>query len=286
MKIKLAFLIVILFTITNVFATDPSEVGNKPINPNDEDGIFYTAEKQNLLKNGDFENGSRYWTLGKYNGGTATFYTDSTDSPFSGNQARIQTFGSFTKEYTDIQLLSFMKISENTTYRISFKASVSSECLISFSFGNGIDTFLEEKLLLRPEERQYGPFVFTGNVDEAFGFFALNLGRTNTNMSFDDILVTTENTEKQLIDILANSGVSIETLNHGKQLFVHLPNNAKSDYPVIFINEQGNTVGTAQIKEGCQKFFFNLKGHLKAGAYTMKVLIPEKTLAHNFRISN
>jgi hypothetical protein len=99
-----------------------------------------------------------------------------------------------------------MKISENTTYRISFKASVSSECLISFSFGNGIDTFLEEKILLRPEERQYGPFVFTGNVDEAFGFFALNLGRTNTNMSFDDILVTTENTEKQLIDILANSG--------------------------------------------------------------------------------
>jgi hypothetical protein len=92
MKIKLAFLIVILFTITNVFATDPSEVGNKPINPNDEDGIFYTAEKQNLLKNGDFENGSRYWTLGKYNGGTATFYTDSTDSPFSGNQAKNPDF--------------------------------------------------------------------------------------------------------------------------------------------------------------------------------------------------
>jgi hypothetical protein len=286
MRIKLAFLIVILFTITNLFATDPSEAGNKRINQYDEDGIFYAAEKQNLLKNGDFENGTSYWTLGKYNGGTATFYTDSTNNPFSGNQASIQSFGSFTKDYADIQLFSFMEISENTIYHVTFKASVSSECLISASFGNGIDTFFEEKLLLRPEETHYGPFVFKGNVDEAFGFFALNLGRTSTTISFDDIVVTADNTEKQFMDILANSGINIETLNHGKELFIHLPTSAKSDYPVIFINEQGKTVGTARIREGSQELFFNLKNNLKAGVYTMKVFIPEKTLAYNFQLSN
>lgn len=284
MKIKLAFLIVFLLTNLNLFATEPSESGNKPVNHYNEDGIFYAAEKQNLLKNGDFEIGTSYWTLGKYNGGTATFYTDSIDNPFTGNQAKIQSSGSFTKDYMDIQLFSFLGITKNTIYHITFKASVSSECLISASFGNGIDTFFEEKMLLRPEETNYGPFVFKGNVDEEFSFFSFNLGRTNSTISFDDIVITADNTEKQFSDILANSGINIETLSNGKELYIHLPTSAKIDYPIIFINEQHKTVGTSRIREGSQELFLNLQNNLKTGTYTMKVFTPEKMLAYNFQI--
>jgi hypothetical protein len=285
MKIKLAFLFLIYLSNLNLFATDPSESGNKNTLQYDENSIFYAAEKINLLKNGDFENGTSYWTLGKYNGGTATFYTDSIDNPFPGNLAKIQSSGSFTKDYKDIQLFSFLEITQNTIYHITFKASVSSECLISASFGNGIDTFFEEKLLLRPEETLYGPLVFKGNADEAFSFFALNLGRTNSTISFDDIVITADNTEKQFNNILANSGINIETLSKSKELYIHLPTNAKTDYPIVFIDEQGKTVGTSRIQEGSQELLLNLQNTLKTGAYTMKVFTPDKTIAYNLQIA-
>lgn len=285
MKIKLAFALVFCLGNLNLFAADLSGSGNNEPGRHDEDGIFYAAEKQNLLKNGDFENGTSFWTLGKYNGGTATFYSDSIDNPFSGNQAKIQSFGSFTKDFMDIQLFSFLEITQNTIYHISFKASVRNECLISASIGNGIDTFFEEKMLLRPEQIHYGPFVFKGNADEAFSFFALNLGRTNSTVCFDDIVITADNTEKQFNNIIANSGINIETLSNSKELYIHLPTNAKTDYPIVFIDEQGKTVGTSRILEGSQELLLNLKNTLKTGAYTMKVFTPEKTIAYNLQIA-
>ena len=284
MKSKLANLFIIGFLPLNLWATEPSEPSKTSENRYDKDGIFYAAELENLLKNADFENGTSYWTLGKYSGGTATFFTDSIADFSSGKHAIIHSSGSFNRDYMDIQLFSFLEISQNSIYSITFKASVTSECLISISIGNGIEILYEQKLLLRPEEVSYGPFIFKSSIDDSFSFFAFNLGRTNSTISFDDVIITVDNTEKHFNKILASGGINIETLNQGLELFIQLPTSAKTDYPIIFINDQGKTVSTTKIREGSQEIFLPTSATMKKGSYTMKVFTPEKTLAYNFQI--
>lgn len=250
----------------------------------DKSGIFYFAHTENLLQNPDFENGTSYWTLGKYNGGSATFYTDSISDAFSGRQAVVQTKGSFNKEFDDIQLFSFIEISKNTIYTISFQASVKTACLISISLSNGVDTFFDEKLLLRPEQTIYGPFSFKSITDESFSFFSFNLGRTNATMVFDDVAITADDTEKQFEQIVSNAGINIHQVSQGKELYIQLPTAAKADYPVIFINEKGKTLRTAKIHEGAQELFLKLDNQLQMGNYVVQVFAPEKTHAYNFQV--
>jgi hypothetical protein len=286
MKKELALIIfsgLIPFYLFAQYTIENEAVIERP-SQHDKSGIFYFAHAKNLLLNSDFENGTSYWTLGKYNGGIATLYTDSVNNSFSGKQAVVQAGGSFNREYEDIQLFSFMEISKNTIYTISFQASVKTACLISISLSNGVDTFFDEELLLRPEQTIYGPFSFKSNTDEAFSFFAFNLGRTNATMVFDDVTITADDTEKQFEQIVSNAGINIHQVSQGKELYIQLPTAAKADYPVIFINEKGKTLRTAKIHEGAQELFLKLDNQLQMGNYVVQVFAPEKTHAYNFQV--
>jgi hypothetical protein len=286
MKKKLAFVILIVIAPFYLSATDPTKNDNSTERPaqHDEGGIFYVAQSANLLQNPDFENGTSYWTLGKYNGGSATFYTDSIAGIFSGRQAVVESKGSFKNEFEDIQLLSFIEISKNTIYTISFQATVKAACLISISMSNGIDTFFDEKLLLRPEQTIYGPYSFKSIVDESFTYFAFNLGRTNASMVFDDVKIAADDTEKQFEQIVSNAGINIHPASQGKELYIQLPTAAKADYPVVFTNEKGKTLRTAKINEGAQELFLQLDSKLQMGNYVVQVFAPEKTHAYNIHI--
>jgi hypothetical protein len=286
MKKKLAFVILIVIAPFYLSATDPTKNDNSTERPaqHDEGGIFYVAQSANLLQNPDFENGTSYWTLGKYNGGSATFYTDSIADIFSGRQAVVESKGSFKNEFEDIQLLSFIEISKNTIYTISFQATVKAACLISISMSNGIDTFFDEKLLLRPEQTIYGPYSFKSIVDESFTYFAFNLGRTNASMVFDDVKIAADDTEKQFEQIVSNAGINIHPASQGKELYIQLPTAAKADYPVVFTNEKGKTLRTAKINEGAQELFLQLDSKLQMGNYVVQVFAPEKTHAYNIHI--
>lgn len=286
MEKKLAFIVLIIFAPICLFATEPTENIAPKEQPaqHDKEGIFYLGQSANLLQNPDFDNGTSYWTLGKYNGGSATFYTDSTSDMFTGRQAVIQSSGSFNNEFEDIQLFSFLQISKNTIYSITFQASVKTASLVSISLSDGIDAFFEEKLLLRPEQTFYGPFTYKSNTDEPFAFFSFNLGRTNATMIFDDVTLLADDTEKQFEQIVANAGINIHPVREGKELYIQLPTAAKADYPVLFINEKGKTLRTAKINEGTHELFLKLDGQLQMGNYVVQVFAQEKTHAYNIQI--
>jgi hypothetical protein len=280
MKMQLTILLLTFVCSLPSFATDPTE---KKASQHNEGGIFYSADQQNLLKNPDFSNSTSCWTLGKFNGGNATFFTDSLQNPLSGPQAIVVSGGSFTDAYEDIQLFSSIEISQNTIYSITFEAFVKKASLISISVGNGMDAFYDEKLLLRPEQTIYGPFTFKSGTDEAFAFFSFNLGRTNATLGFDNVSITADNTEKQFQEIVTNTGINIHPVGH-KELYIQLPTVAKTDYPVICVNGNGKAVRTDKIREGSQELFFRFDENLQAGNYTIKVFAPEKTVAYNFQV--
>jgi len=284
MKFKLACMLIIGLIPFHLSATDPIKSEDNAPKNYAEDGIFYAAENKNILANPDFENGTSYWTLGKYNGATATFTADSISTEFNGKQAVIHTGGSLEMDYSDIQFFSFMEVSSNTIYNISFSASVKKTTLISVSIGNGIDIFYEEKLLLRPEKKHYGPFTFKADLDELFAFFALNLGRTNTKITVDEVLITADHTEKKFNEIIANSGINIEHIPNSNELYIQLPTSAKDDYPIIFTNEKGKTVKTDKIRTGSQELFINLQSSFERGNYIMKVFAADKTMSYSLSI--
>ena len=263
---------------------DPEEKEKDKTSTHSKDGIFYSLKNDLIIQNPDFSNGTSYWTLGKFNGGNADFYTDSIDDDLNGHHAVIHSRGSFSNNFDDIQLFSFLEISKNSIYSISFEASVKTASLISISISNGIEIFYEEKLLLRPGRNLYGPFNFRSDVDETFAYFAFNLGRTSGKLHFDEVSITADDTEKQFRQIVENSGINIHALSGGKELYIQLPVTAKNDYPVIFSNEKGRAIKTANIPEGSSELWIQLDENMTRGQYLMKVFASEKVLAYRLII--
>jgi hypothetical protein len=284
MKNKLACIIVAISLPISLLAGDPAKKAEGNTKVHDAKGIFYTAENFNLLTNPGFENGSSYWTLGKYNGGSATLRIDTTKNKTNSAIALIQTFGSFGKEYSDIQLFNFLEMTEKTVYSISFQAFVDKEFLISISVSDGSQDFFEEKLLLRPGQTNYGPFIFQSPQTESYSFFAFNLGRTNDVLKFDNIQITADHTEKRFDEVVSNNGFNLLEIKPGEEFYIQLPTGAKADYPVLLMDENGRTVFTDIIEGGIQEKTIKLRNSLKPGNYLMQVFEPQKTLASNIYI--
>lgn len=284
MLLKLTYLFLLICCSISLSATDPPKTSRSAPDPIDDRSIFYSAEASNLIKNPEFEKETKHWFLGKYNGGSATLATDSACDKFKGRFALIKTSGVFDSNYEDIQLFSFLEISRNTNYKISFKASVHEECLISLTLSNGIETYFEEKLLLRPGQTNYGPFIYKGGFDESFAFFSFNLGKTHNSIAFDDISILADNTEKDFNELLAKSGINIEMIANGRELYISLPTSAKSDYPLIVVNDKGQTVKAQKILEGNQEGFINLQNTYDPGDYLLKIISPDKLLTYKFKV--
>lgn len=284
MKNKLACFIIVILSSISLLANEPAKSTENPNSKYDENSIFYAAENRNLIGNPGFEESTNNWTLAKYNGSAANFKTDSLNSSFADCHGIVHTSGSLDMQYEDIQLINFLEISQHTNYNISFKAIVEEECLISISLSNGIETYFEEKLLLRPGQTIYGPYSYKSDFEESFTFFSFNLGRTEATISLDDISITADNTEKEFENIIAKSGINFKTSSGGRELFISLPTSARFDYPIAVYNEMGKSIKTNKIREGSQEVFLKIHNTIDPGNYTLKIYGPDEVLNHKFSI--
>lgn len=246
--------------------------------------VIITGDQEaNLIQNPDFENSTSNWTLGKFNGGAGLFTTDTTHV-LSGTQSGLIITENTNLDYADVQLFTHFKLTKHTRYSISFSAEVDSVCLISLTVSNGFETYFDQKFLLKPGQRQYGPFNFKSESDDPFTYFAFNLGKTHHKLRFDDVRVRADYTDKKFNKILANSGINLWFQDGNKEFYLQLPTAAYADYLVVFMNTNGKTFKIDKINQGIQEKQFTLDSSFKKGTYTLKVFTPEKTFAYNFQI--
>jgi len=285
MKKWLTTLLLLIGLIKPINATDKNDPNSEKTTTNTypEHGIFTGEQKSNLISNAGFENRTSSWTLGKFNGGTGLFTTD-TIHQISGEQSALVITENTTQDYTDVQLFTFFQISGQTRYSISFQAEVANTNLVSLTVGNGFETFFEEKFLLRPEQKLYGPFNFKSSKDDQFTFLAFNLGKTKGELRFDDVVIQADYTDKKFNQILANTGINLWPVDKYREFYLQLPTVATEDYPVVFLNEHGKTVKMDKISQGIQEKQFYLNENFEKGSYTLKVFTPYKTLAYNFEL--
>ena len=287
MKEKLAILLVAICCIIpyQVFASDKNDPATKTANSSSHDnrGIFSHDDKSNLISNSGFEKFTSGWMLGKYNGGSGFFTTDSINA-ISGKQSGVVLTENQKQDLSDVQLFSFLEISKNTLYAFSFKASVQKTCLISISVSNGVEIFYEEKLLLQPEKKDYGPYIFQSEIDEPFSFFAFNLGKTNREIRLDEVVIQTDITEFDINKKITDTGINLGQKKALKTLHINLPKASEGEYPLVVMDEKGNTIAIDNIGKGEQKIHFTLNSDFEEGQYVLKIFTPSRTLAYNFEI--
>lgn len=264
--------------------TDPSP-GNTDSKNDITKGIFSGTTESNIISNAGFENKTSTWSLGKYNGGTGLFSTD-TLHPISGDRSAFIFTTNQQQDFNDVQLFTFFKLSNKASYSISFEADVKSACLISISVGNGFETFFEEKFLLRPDTKFYGPFNFKSTIDDPFSFFAFNLGKTNNKIRFDDIVIQADHTEREFNAVITNSGINVNLCNtkDGNSIYISSPTETASDLPVILYDDNKNVIYANKIIKGSKEANITLNNKLVKGNYQLKVFTPEKQETFSFSI--
>lgn len=280
---SLLLLLNILFPIL-LFASDKDE-NKSPKSSYGKNGIFSQTTETNLLANPGFENKTSNWILGKHNGGSGLFSTDTlSDQP--GNRYAIIIAKNKNKDFQDLQLFTSLPITEQTKYTISFEANVKTACLISISLNNGFETLFEEKFLLRPEQKFYGPFIFNSKVEDPFAYFAFNLGKSNTIIQFDEVEINADQTEKEFNSIITKSGINInqKQLAAEKTLHISSPTIATSEIPIMVYDDNNNVIMATKINKGEYEAMLTFDNSTSKGEYSLKIFTPDNFLSHNFRI--
>jgi hypothetical protein len=217
--------------------------------------------------------------LGKYGGGKGKLCIVDSTAGQDDPAALVVTENTIESPFSNVQLFNAISLQKDVTYSITFSATVAKASLISVSLGNGVNSFFEEVLLLRPGQETYGPFDYRCTVDELLAFFSINLGKTSGTMYFDDVLVIQDNSEKLFNEILAKSGVNIHRPEGYDELFIQLPACAEDDLPLLIIGPRGRIVKTMQISKGSQETSIDFSEYTTPGHYLVQVITPFKTLA-------
>lgn len=276
MKNNLRGILLILILPIQLLATE----GNQPKSTENsfpDDGIFTGTKNNNLIANPGFENKTSNWTLGKHNGGVGLFTTD-TSSTMSEERSALLITDNQNGDYNDLQLFTFIPLTSLTRYSISFQASVKSACLISISISNGFDTFFEEKFLLRPDTKYYGPFLFASKNDDPFVFFSINLGKTNTRILLDDVEIQTDQTEREFEHILSNSGINVyqhQTATESS-IYINTPTVAINEIPILLYDEDNRIILSSRILKGESEATISLISLSNCKNCLLKVFTPER----------
>jgi len=247
---------------------DESSKSNK--SSTSDKGIFTAELPHNLIQNPGFENKTSKWALGKYNGGSGLFYTD-TANTIAGRQSAIVITENNGRQYEDVQLFSFFSMVKKAQYEVSFKAKVNSVCPISISVSNGFETFYEAKFNLVPEKESYGPFVFNSKQDDSFSFFSFNLGKTNHRIILDEVKIRADHTKKEFDHLVSKSGINIHYNKDQNHISINSPTEAQGDLPIILYDEHKNVISTHKIYKGDKEANITLSNQLDKGTYELNV---------------
>jgi len=285
MNKKLILIIAVIFNVLQLYASDKNDP-NAPKSSYPDEGIFTGTREINLITNPGFENHTSKWTLGKYDGGSGLFTIDTT-TIISGKQSALIHSENQDGDYHDLQLFTFLPLKHQTRYSISFQADVKTTSLISISIGNGFETLFEEKFLLRPGIKHYGPFVFNCVEDDPFSYFAFNLGKTNNKMRFDDIMIQADHTEREFNEVIANTGINVHynTSSTENSIFISSPRETNTDLPIILYDQNNNVIFTNKLFKGYNEANIKLDKELSKGNYQLKVFTPDKIEYFRFEVN-
>ncbi|NJN25770.1 MAG: hypothetical protein HC819_07295 [Cyclobacteriaceae bacterium] len=184
MKTGILFYFLLLSTIASAKTFHPDSLQSEAHRVHRDNRVEF--DRHNLIQNFGFEENTRQWILGKYNGGMGVFLADSI-APIAGNSSAIVVSSNQGKELQDLKLFTAVDLPVQEHYSLTFSASVKKACLISVSIDNGVTALIEEKLLLRPGVELYGPFTFCNDYNEPFLFLAFNLGKTSQKIKIDNV---------------------------------------------------------------------------------------------------
>ena len=285
MKTTLFCILITLAFLPRGFASDKDEpeTAKSDKTNHGEKGIFAGARDFNLSKNPGFENRTSTWLLGKYNGGSGLFTTD-TIKPLHGRQSALVVTDNSGKEYNDVQLFTFFNLLKGSAYEIIFEADVQSNCKISITVSNGFETFYEVRLALQPGKKQYGPFKFIGKQDDQFSYFSFNLGKTKAEIRFDEVIIRADHSEREFDEMISRSGINFHYDQDKSMVCISAPTEAQSDLPILLYDQNNNIINTYKIRKGSKEANITFNMEMDKGNYLLKVFTRDEQEAFHFSI--
>ena len=164
-------------------------------------GIDHFSDGHNLIRNGDFSEGTTNWVLGKYDGASAIMILDGTNKLSGENSALINIFSTDNKA-SAIRLFQDMPVEGRTKYYLKFQAKVMEPKVIEITLSNDVQDYWKEEILLLPGQQQYGPFTFESEAADYATSLVFNLGLSPGIINIDAVSVTGDFVKNEFVNRL------------------------------------------------------------------------------------
>lgn len=285
MRLTFSALMAVLFC-SNMLLAEGDPAGDEPKSPKSipDREIFHFSDGNNLIKNGDFRNGTTGWVLGKYDGASAILMIDSTGSLYGKNSALIN-ISSNNKKPSDIRLFQDFPVDKHATYSMSFQAKVKAPKLVTMTLCNDFKEFWSEEVMLVPGKLEYGPFTFESEEADYTTSLALNLGGDAGKINIDAVSVTGDFTHGEFEKILSSSGINVFPNPADGYVHINLPIESKDEMPVTISDLDGHVVQTTFIQPGTQELVLKLQPVVQGlGYYVLNVYMPDRLFTKKIRV--
>ncbi len=170
-------------------------------------GIDHFSDGHNLIRNGDFSDGTTNWVLGKFNGASAILTIDSASRLNGENSALINIFTTDNKA-SAIKLFQDMPVEGRTKYSLKFQAKVMEPMVIEISISSDFQDYWKEEVLLLPGQLQYGPFTFGSEAADYTATLVFDLGRDPGKINIDAVSVVGDFANNEFEKLLSSSGIN------------------------------------------------------------------------------
>ncbi|MDZ7316993.1 MAG: prolyl oligopeptidase family serine peptidase [candidate division KSB1 bacterium] len=158
-------------------------------------GAVCAFAQENLIKNGEFDDGRKYWSVRKENDAEMTVEYPK-DSQLSGEASCLIKITKGGNQRSDVYAQQGVVLEEGKAYRLSFmaRANVPHTILVQFKESDGLQRVLWESPLLelQDEPRHYGPFLYNCNLNANAVLKFLLGGKDNVEVRLDSVWLTRE----------------------------------------------------------------------------------------------
>ncbi|MDZ7370491.1 MAG: prolyl oligopeptidase family serine peptidase [candidate division KSB1 bacterium] len=158
-------------------------------------GAVCALAQENLIRNGEFDDGRKYWSVRKENDAEMTVEYPK-DSQLSGEASCLIKITKGGSQKSDVYAQQGVVLEEGKAYRLSFmaKSNAPHTILVQFKESEGLQRVLWESPLLelQDEPRHYGPFLYNSNLNANAVLKFLVGGKDNVEVRLDSVWLTRE----------------------------------------------------------------------------------------------
>ncbi|MGF1636574.1 MAG: carbohydrate-binding protein [Cyclobacteriaceae bacterium] len=228
----------------------------------DIDYIEFVPEVQNLLMNGEFDNGTSGWTSNFQQGASGNFSVVTNAAMSGPNAARISISNGGSSNW-HIEFFAFFSLESAKTYEISFqaKAQSSRSALVALQRNSSPWTHYWEQNFNIGTGTQTYTYTWTSNINDANTRINFKLGNSSADVWIDKVSIKEVSSGSRLgfnetLDFelndnsTLNSEVSIYPNPTGRHMFfVNISNaNRHENYLIRMMDSSGKTISSHEIK--------------------------------------